>query len=191
VITDDPIERTKLSRARSIGGMVVGIGFLSFVPMFIYDKSGNLVPEMFFYISIVFSILSVLAYTGLVRLTTERIRDDRPIGTKPDYKFTEALKAALKNRQLLGMMVASVGSLIMINGVTQLAAIVFSEYYKNPGAFAINSFLQMGVTLVLFIFVPTLVKKFGKRNMVISTASFSLIASSLLTIFIIENVYVY
>ncbi|MEH7379025.1 glycoside-pentoside-hexuronide (GPH):cation symporter [Bacillus sp. JJ1533] len=191
VITDDPIERTKLSRARAIGGMVVGIGFLSFVPMFIYDKSGNLVPEMFFYISIVFSILSVLAYTGLVKLTTERIRDDRPVGTKPDYKFTDALKAALKNRQLLGMMVASVGSLIMINGVTQLAAIVFSEYYKNPGAFAINSFLQMGVTLVLFIFVPSLVKRFGKRNMVISTASFSLIASTLLTIFVIENVYVY
>ncbi|RFB15198.1 MFS transporter [Bacillus sp. HNG] len=191
VITDDPIERTKLSRARSVGGMVVGIGFLSFVPMFIYDKSGNLVPEMFFYISIVFSILSVLAYTGLVKLTTERIRDDKPVGTKPDYKFADALKAALKNRQLLGMMVASVGSLIMINGVQQLAAIVFSEYYNKPSAFAINSFLQMGVTLVLFIFVPTLVKKFGKRNMVISTASFSLIASTLLTIFIIENVYVY
>ena len=48
VITNEPVERTKLSRARSIGGMIVGVGFLSFVPMFIYDKAGNIVPEAFF-----------------------------------------------------------------------------------------------------------------------------------------------
>ena len=45
VISNDPVERTKLSRARSIGGMIVGAGFLSFVPIFIYDKAGDIVPK--------------------------------------------------------------------------------------------------------------------------------------------------
>ncbi|WP_138419628.1 MFS transporter [Aquibacillus sediminis] len=191
VITQDPIERTKLSRARAIGGMIVGIGAMSIVPMFIYDNTGAVVPDAFFIVATIFAIGSLLAYTGLVRLTTERVRDDQQPGEKSDYKFKDALIATFKNRQLIGMMVASVGSLIMINGVTQLASIVFAEYYNNPGAFAINSFVQIGVSLALFLFVPKLVAKFGKRNIVIVTSSFSIIGSALLTIFIVENVYVY
>jgi len=191
VITNDPVERTKLSRARAIGGMVVGIGFLSFVPMFIYDPSGTIIPEAFFQIAIVFSILSVLAYTGLVKLTTERIRDDRPAGVKSDYSFKDAFKAAITNRPLIGMMVASIGSLLIINGVNQLAPIVFAERYHMPGAFTINSFISMGITLVLFFIVPKLVAKFNKRNLVIGTSAFSLAATLLLTLVTIENVYVF
>ena len=191
VITNDPIERTKLSRARAIGGMVVGLGALSFVPMFIYDKAGNVIPEAFFNVAIVFSILSLLSYTGLVKLTTERIRDDKPVGQKSDYKFKDALKAALKNRPLIGMMIASVGSLIMINGVTQLAAIVFAEYYQKPSAFAINSIITIAIILILFLAVPRLVGKFGKRKLIIVSATFSLLASTLVTIITFENVYVF
>ncbi|OAB43540.1 MFS transporter [Paenibacillus antarcticus] len=191
VITNDPVERTKLSRARAIGGMVVGLGFLSFVPMFIYDKSGSVVPEAFFQIAIVFSILSVLAYTGLVRLTTERIRDDNQPGIQSDYSFKEAFKVAIKNRPLIGMMVASIGSLLMINGVSQLAPMVFAERYHMPSAFAINSFISIGITLILFAIVPKLVAKFNKRNLVIATAIFSLVATLILTLVTIESVYVF
>ncbi|MCS7459699.1 glycoside-pentoside-hexuronide (GPH):cation symporter [Paenibacillus doosanensis] len=191
VITNDPVERTKLSRARAIGGMIVGLGFLSFVPMFIYDHSGTVIPAAFFQIAIVFSILSVLAYTGLVRLTTERVRDDKPADMESGYRFKEAFTAAITNRPLLGMMVASVGSLLMINGVSQLAPIVFAERYHRPGAFTINSFISIGVTLVLFVIVPKLVEKFNKRNLVIATAIFSLAATLLLTLVTFENVYVF
>ncbi|UQZ84640.1 putative symporter YjmB [Paenibacillus konkukensis] len=191
VITNDPVERTKLSRARAIGGMIVGLGFLSFVPMFIYDHSGTVIPAAFFQIAIVFSILSVLAYTGLVRLTTERVRDDKPADMESGYRFKEAFTAAITNRPLLGMMVASVGSLLMINGVSQLAPIVFAERYHMPGAFTINSFVSIGVTLVLFVIVPKLVEKFNKRNLVIATAIFSLAATLLLTLATFENVYVF
>ncbi|HIW33959.1 MAG TPA: glycoside-pentoside-hexuronide (GPH):cation symporter [Candidatus Paenibacillus intestinavium] len=191
VITNDPVERTKLSRARAIGGMVVGLGFLSFVPMFIYDKSGAVIPQAFFYIAIVFSILSVLAYTGLIRLTTERIRDDKPAGTKSDYSFKDAFTVAIKNRPLIGMMVASIGSLLMINGVSQLAPIVFAERYQMPGAFAINSFISIGVTLILFGIIPKLVAKFNKRNLIIATSLFSFVAALVMTLVTIDNVYLF
>ncbi|MFK4996890.1 MFS transporter [Bacillus sp. N9] len=89
------------------------------------------------------------------------------------------------------MMIASVGSLIMINGVTQLAAIVLAEYYKNPAAFAVNSYIMIGIFMILFFIVPKLVEKFNKRNLVIATAAFSLIATTLLTLVTFENVYVF
>lgn len=189
VITKDPIERTKLSRARAIGGMIVGVGALSFVPIFIYNSNGEVIPEGFFKVAIVFSILSLLSYTGLVRLTTERVRE--PVGQKVDYKFKDALKAALTNRPLIGMMVASIGSLIIINGVNQLAAVVFAEYYKAPVGFTINSFVNIGITMLLFFFVPKLVQIFGKRSLVIATSGFSFIATILLTLFTVENMYLF
>lgn len=191
VITQDPIERTKLSRARAIGGMIVGVGALSFVPIFIYDDSGEVIASGFFKVAIVFSILSLLSYTGLVKLTTERIRDDRSSGKQNDYKFMDALKAVFTNRPLIGMMIASVGSLIMINGVNQLAAIVFAEYYGMPNAFAVNSIFMIAITAILFILVPRLVGIFGKQRLIVVTAVFSLIATTLLTLFTIDNVYVF
>lgn len=191
VITNDPVERTKLSRARAIGGMIVGLGFLSFVPIFIYDKSGTVIPEAFFQIAIVFSVLSVLAYTGLVKLSTERIREERPVGAKSDYSFKDAFKVGIKNRPLIGMMIASIGSLLIINGVSQLAPIVFAERYHMPGAFAINSFISIGITLILFAIVPKLVAAFNKRSLVIATSLFSLAASLIMTMITIENVYMF
>ena len=191
VISNDPVERTKLSRARSIGGMIVGVGFLSFVPTFIYDANRNVIPEAFFYIAIVFSILSLFSYVGLLKLTTERIRDEKPVGAKPEYDFKDAFKEAFTNRALIGMMVATLGSMLLVAGVGTLAPIVFAEYYDNPGAFATNQFIQMGVTLVLFVFIPKLVAKFNKRNLVVATAAFSLVASALLTFVTIGNVIIF
>ena len=60
-----------------------------------------------------------------------------------------------------------------------------------PSAFAINAFVNIGFTIVMFFLVPKLVAKFSKRNLVIATASFSAIATTLLTIFTMENVYVF
>ena len=195
IISNDPVERTKLSRARSIGGMIVGAGFLSFVPMFIYDKSGDIIGEAFFYISIVFGILSLLSYMGLLSLTTERVRDEKQMNSdskvNKDYSFGEAFKSAFTNRPMLGMMFATLGSTLMIAGVATLATFVFAEHYNNPAGFTVNQFTQMGMTLLLFLFIPTLVKRFGKRNLILVTNAFSLLAFIALTIFPVSNVWVF
>ena len=191
VITDDPIERTKLSRARALGGYLVAFGALAFVPLFLYDKAGNVIPDAFFKVAIIFAIASLLSYKGLQKLTTERIRDDNPIGTKSDYNFKVAIKAAMKNRPLIGMMVASIGALAILGGAMQFAAIVFAEYYKMPSAYGINAAASVVITLILFVILPKLVGKFGKRNLVIYSSTFSLVATSILLFVIIENVYVF
>jgi glycoside/pentoside/hexuronide:cation symporter, GPH family len=47
--------------------------------------------------------MGTITYTGLVKLTTERIRDDKPAGARPDYDFKDAFKEAFSNRPLIGM----------------------------------------------------------------------------------------
>ena len=55
VVTSDPVERTKLSRARSVGGMIVGIA-LALVPQFIWqvnaDGTQSPVPSAFLIIEL-------------------------------------------------------------------------------------------------------------------------------------------
>lgn len=45
VVTLDPIERSKLSRARSIGGGLVGAVALGAVPVLCFDKDNNILLE--------------------------------------------------------------------------------------------------------------------------------------------------
>lgn len=132
VISRNPAHRTRLSRARTVGGMVVGIGALTFVPILTFDQAGEIIPNSFFYIAIVFGILSILAYTGLTKLTTERVKDTSKSKVNKNYNFKEAVKSIRHNRPLIGVMIASVGSLIQITAQNQLGIILFNEYYNNP-----------------------------------------------------------
>lgn len=76
VVSDDPIQRSKLSRARSIGGTIVGIVGLSIVPVVCFDKQSNILPGRFTLIAVVFGVLSIISYFVLLNLTQERIRQN-------------------------------------------------------------------------------------------------------------------
>lgn len=189
VISRDPVHRTKLSRARSIGGMVVGIGALTFVPILTFDDAGSVLPNSFFYIAIAFGILSILAYIGLDKLTVERVREETKSTVNRDYRFKDALRSLPKNRPLMGVMVASVGSLIQITAQNQLGVILFNEYYNNPQAQALNNLINVLVIVVLVIAVPKLVGRFGKKNLVVTGTSVSLLVAIFLFFVPIQNVY--
>lgn len=73
VVSDDPIDRSKLSRARSIGGTIVGMTALTMVPVICFDSKSNIMPERFTMVAVVFSALSVISYLVLCRCTQERI----------------------------------------------------------------------------------------------------------------------
>ena len=45
VVSLDPIDRSKLSRARSIGGGLVGAVALGAVPVLCFDKDNNILPQ--------------------------------------------------------------------------------------------------------------------------------------------------
>ena len=62
VVTPDPLERSKLSRARSVGGGIVGALALSAVPVVCFDKNENVIPGNFTLLAIIFGILCVVCY---------------------------------------------------------------------------------------------------------------------------------
>lgn len=191
VITRNPTNRTKLSRARTIGGMVVGIGALTFVPVFTFDQAGEVNPNSFFFLAIVFGVLSLLAYTGLTKLTSERVKDTSSEKVNKNYNFKDAVKSIRHNRPLIGVMIASVGSLIQITAQNQLGIILFTEYYNNPQAQAINNLANVAIIVILVFTVPKLVDKIGKKRLVVISTSISFIITIFLFFYPIENVYLF
>ncbi|SFN43063.1 MFS transporter [Proteiniclasticum ruminis] len=189
VITDDPVERTKLSRARSFGGLIVGAGFLSAVPQFIFNKEGHVVPENFFYIGILFGVLSLLSYILTLKLTTERVRQKKVETEK--FNYSKVLKSVLKNRPLIGVMVATVGSLLYITGNSQLGAYIYKEYYHAPQLLTLVSLSSIPIMFVAFPVIPKLSAKYGKRNLILLSTAVNFVFSLFLLIVPIKDVYLF
>lgn len=191
IITDDPIERTKLSRARSIGGTLVGAGFLALIPLFIWDDAGQAVPRAFFIIAVFFALFSLLSYTGLLKLTEERIVEEKKAEDVVDFKYSKVLKDVFKNRPLVGVMLATVGSLIFITANGQLGAIMFLEYYKMPGLQSITQLSQVAVLVLCLPLVPRLSEMFGKQKTLLAAVAFNAVMAAFLFLVPIENPYLF
>lgn len=187
VISDDAIERAKLSRARSFGGGIVSI-LLAFVPQFVYDKDTNPIPTAFLVVAIVFGIASILSYTFLLANTTERVHYEIKKG---EYNYGQTIKSALTNRPLIGTMIAAIGFLFYNTGFNQLSAYIFKEYYHNTGLITIAALISMPLMIVIFPLVPKLVRKFGKVNSVLVPTILGAFVAAFLFFVPIQNPYIY
>ena len=189
VVSADPIHRSRLSRARSIGGTVVGIGALSFVPVICFDADSNIIPERFTLLAVIFGVLSILCYLALLNLTQERVRETPKAAAK--FNYGEVLKAALHNRPLIGVMVATIGSMLFITGSSQLNSYIYKEYFHNTGAMTIASLANIVIIVICFPLVPRLVNRFGKRNVILVMSAYCLVLSALKVFIQFQNVWVY
>lgn len=188
VVSTDPVDRSKLSRARSIGGGLVGIG-LAVVPLICFDADDNILPERFTMIAVVFGICSIVSYLLLCTLTKERVREEKKDGEKFEYK--KVLKAVLHNRPLIGVMVATIGSMLTITGSSQTNSYIYKEVYHNTDMITISAMATLPFMIVIFPLIPKLVKKFGKRSVILATSAISLIFSVIKLVVFIDNVVVY
>lgn len=187
VATDDPIENSKLSRARAFGGVIVGI-ILSLVPQFIYDDNNNTVPTAFFAIAVIFGLCSILSYVILVSGSTERIHYDVK---KEEYKFKDVINNALHNRPLLGVMISAIGFLFYNTGFTQTSSYLFKEYYQNTSIITLATLVTMPLMLILFPFMPKLIKKVGKVGSVLYPSMIGVVICAFLFLVPVSNPYIY
>ena len=188
VVTVDPVERSKLSRARSVGGGLVGAVALGMVPVICY-KDNEPIPGRFTLLAVIFGICSIISYILLCTLTKERVREDKSEGEK--FEFWKVLKMVLKNRPLIGVMVATIGSMLVITGSSQTYGYIYKEVYGNAALATASMAMSMPFMIVVFPLIPKMVKKFGKRDVILYTAALSFVFSVVRMFIYIENVWVY
>ena len=189
VISSNPIDRAKLSRARSIGGTIVGLGALSFVPIICFDSNSNVIPKRFTILGIIFGILSIIFYKLLLYLTVERIKQ-KP-NKEEKFNYGKVLYDVFKNRPLIGVMIATIGSMLYITGSGQLRSYIYKEFYKDAGMMTFASLGNIPIMFIVFFLIPKIVAKFGKRKIIILTSIYNLIFSTLILFTHIQNPMLY
>ena len=110
LITAEPVERAKLSTARSIGSMLGSISCSIILPFLIYDASNNLAGERIFFIALVMGVLGFIAFQFMIRNT--EIRVEREITVSEERQKFNVIKAIgnfLRNRPAVGATLAPVG----------------------------------------------------------------------------------
>ena len=188
VVTVDPVQRSKLSRARSVGGGLVGAVALGMVPVVCYEDNQP-IPGRFTLLALIFGICSVVSYILLCTLTKERVREEKTEGEK--FEFWKVLKMVLKNRPLIGVMIATIGSMLVITGSSQTYGYIYKEVYGNASLATISMACSMPFMIVVFPLIPKMVKKFGKRDVILYTGALSFVFSVVRMFFYIRNVWVY
>ena len=187
VITADGSERSKLSRARSIGGLSVNTFVMGMIPKFIYDSSGSYVASGFLKTMLVCAAGSIVSYMLLVTLTTERVKAEQ----KERLRYSEVVKGVLHNRPLIGIMLASVGLMFYYVGNGQLMNLVFKEYYQQPELVSLAFACNMPLMLILFPLIPRMTKRFGKKRVVMFGYSYCILISLFLCLVPIGNPYIF
>ena len=188
VVTVDPVQRSKLSRARSVGGGLVGAVALGMVPVICY-KDNQPIPGRFTMLAVIFGICSIICYILLCTLTKERVREHKNEGEK--FEFFKVLKMVLKNRPLIGVMIATIGSMLVITGSSQTYGYIYKEVYGNAQLATVSMAMSMPFMIVIFPLIPKMVNKFGKRDVILYTAALSFVFSVVRLFIYIENVWVY
>ncbi|MFO3665616.1 MFS transporter [Anaerococcus sp. ENR0831] len=181
LIATNQKEKSRLSAARSIGGLIIAFIVLGLAPMIIWDKNNN--PNEFGYtiVSVICAIGSIISYLILNKFTIERKSYHKETDKNEDYNFFQTIKEALSNRSLVGIMIASIGSMIWITANNQFVGFMFKEFYNRPKLQTISIVSQLPITVLLFFIAPKLSERYGKRktltlflivNMIISTFLF-------------------
>ena len=188
VVTVDPVQRSKLSRARSVGGGLVGAVALGMVPVVCF-KDNQILPGRFTLLAAIFGVCCIVCYLLLCGMTKERVREEKKEDEK--FEYGKVLKAALTNRPLIGVMIATIGSMLTITGTSQTYSYIYKEVYGDASLATISMAFSMPFMVVIFPLIPKMVKKFGKRDVILYTAALSFVFSVVRMFIYIENVWVY
>lgn len=178
VITANPEGRAKLSTFRSIGSMLVAaiIGYV--VPNIIYTQDGQVIPNNFFWLSIVLGALAALAYFICYLMVEERV--ELP-DTNEKFSFKEFfsdLVVLFQNKSFVGLMLATMFHLLGLIAFQQLLQYLFIDYFQDTTLLPYAGLAMSFGGLAAAPFVGVITKRFGKKE----AGATSLIAGGLMYI---------
>ncbi len=187
VITDDPDGRTLLSTFRSIGGGIGGAAPLLVAPLVIYKATESIGADgtvskikvadgngMLIF-GVIMGICAIVFYMACFKTTKERIPSEED--PKVDMKTTYL--GMLKSRPFVSVALAG----ILISGQLQFASLnqyLYKNYFENTNLSIVGTIANYLPMVILILFMPKLVKRFGKKELCGVGTFFSALASILM-----------
>lgn len=184
VITDDPEGRTLLSTFRSIGGGVGGAAPLLVAPLVIYKVTGTNAEGMaiksadaggMLTFGVIMGVLAIIFYMACFKTTRERV----PSEQDPKVDMKKTYLGMLKSRPFVSAALAG----ILISGQLQFASLnqyLYKNYFENTNLSIVGTIANYLPMVILILFMPKLVKRFGKKELCGFGTFFSALASILM-----------
>lgn len=191
VMTADPVERTSLSTFRTVGSLVANLLLMVVTPMLIFNADGVVSGEGFMKAVVIYALISTLCCFLTYKLTTERITRPESTEDKPKVNLLQTIKMLVKNRALVGIMLASFGILLAMMLPMSLHSYLFKDYFKAPGLITAVGLIGVVASFLVMPFTGKLVAKFGKKEVAAGSLVISLVAYVILFLVPIANPYVY
>ena len=179
VITDDPEGRTLLSTFRSIGGGIGGAAPLLLAPSIIYMKTADgketANPNGMLIFGVIMGVLSMIFYFACYKTTRERV----PSESEPKVDMKKAYLGMLRSRPFVSVALAG----ILISGQLQFASLnqyLYKNYFENTKLSIVGTIANYLPMVIMILFMPKLVKRFGKKELCGVGSFFSALAAILM-----------
>lgn len=172
-VSGDPKERAQLSNWRTIGASLAGTVIGVVLPLVVYytDANGNsaLSGTRMSLAALMCSVCAVICYLLCYNLTTERVKV--PQKTEK-FDLGALLSSLVKNRALIGIVVASICLLLAQLTLGSMASYVYPNYFGNIKAQSVSGLIGTVITLACAGFTVKLSQKFGRKELGIMASSF-------------------
>ena len=196
VITDASDGRAKLSTARSIGAGVAKLP-VAMIPLIVYQDrrvEGQVVSQfqgqLMFPVMLGLGIVALLSFFLLYSNVEERIQvDQEQIKNQPS--ILETLKILCSNRALIAQIIAGTAQTIFIYSASQLHQMTLQVKYNNGALFSWFTLIEIAPLAIGALLITPLVRKFGKRQVIIVPLIASLVIYGAMLLFPVENVYIW
>ena len=186
VMTDDVNQRTDLSRFRSLGGTIFMTVIVIAGPLFLY-KDNQPVPSHFLIMAAICAVIGFICLMFTSHWCKERIITEPVAKEKEKLNYLDVLKAISKNKALLGVMLSSFIGIVGAGMVNGLNTYLFRDYFGNVAIMAVSGMLSVIWSLIAFIGTKFVAKKFGKKEWIMYSATFSVVVYAILFFFPLEN----
>ena len=167
VITDDPNGRTLLSTFRTIGGGIGGAAPLLLAPFIIYDKVTDANGETYdvansskmLLFAVIMAVCSIVFYYACFATTKERV----PSEADPKVDMKKTYGGMIKSRPFIVLALTG----ILISGQLQFASLnqyLYKNYFCDTNLSVIGTIANYLPMVIMIPVVPSLVKRFGKKE---------------------------
>ncbi len=167
VITPDPVHRSSLSVFRTFGAFLAQLVIVFTVPLVIFTKDAHgktqVVGHAFFWVGVVAAVVSVIAYFGCYRMSTERVQIPTVAGTKAPG-IGKTLAHVFKNRSMQAIIAAALLLLIAMMMISNMTSYLWVIYFNNGQMQSTAATLALLPTLLLLPVATPLARRYGKRE---------------------------
>lgn len=191
VMTSDPVERTSLSTFRNLGSTFSMILLMGLTPKLIFEADNSVSVKGFLIAAVIYAIVANVCYQLTYKMTTERVVHEVKENEVEKASLMETIKYLVKNKALIGLIVASLGTLTAMFLPNALNTYLFKDYFQAPGLLGLAGMVGMLAIFVALPLTTKLVSKFGKKNVAAYTLIISIVAYGIMVFVPNKNPMVY